>query len=488
MNTNTYEILVCLSDQHAAPVAGFMGDPFVRTPHLDRLASESSVFHQAYTACPLCVPARAAMMTGRMPSEIGVFGNSDAFSSQCGTFVHGLSAAGYETVLCGRMHFVGEEQSHGFERRIARDFSPSRWGNPSENRPEMGDFGRSLYQKWCLEVIGEGESPVRAYDRYVTDHAIDYLSQNHSRPQMMLVGTYAPHFPYVGDPARMAYYREKLASAEHSCSPSFSMDAVAGKRQYPSREDLIELRSAYYAMVEEMDEQIGRVYAAWRDYLNRRGHKGIFVYLSDHGDQIGVKDLFGKQTFFEYSAKIPMIIHIDGVEPRDVELPASITDLGTTLCGLTGAVAPPLSRGTDWAPWLLRGAPVQVSTVCSEYFDKTSDGRANIGIMLRRDRWKYISYSAFPGQELLFDLQSDPEEQINLASIEQEIAASFASQAALEQHSRKLLLGLWAQRQTDTQYLDSCEQKSRPADEALWIPPEAVRYTSEHNKRPQYRR
>ncbi len=476
---NSVEIMIYLSDQHAALVNGFMGDPVVRTPNLDRLAKDGAVFRQAYTACPLCVPARAALMTGRYPSELGVFGNNDAFSSQNATFVHGFGAAGYETVLCGRMHFVGEEQSHGFEKRIARDFSPSLWGNPSEKRPQMGDFGRSLYQKWCLEIIGEGDSPVRAYDRYVTGQVMEYLDSTPERPQLLVTGTYAPHFPYVGDPKRMAYYRSRVMEACPGDEADYPMGAMAAKQQKTGREELAELRSAYYAMVEEMDEQLGQIYDSWLSYLERKGRRGIFVYLSDHGDQIGIKSFFGKQTFLEYSARIPMIIRMD--EPGrtlpalpDVEAPSSILDLGNTLCGLAGIQAPPLARGTDWSPWFLEGRPVEGAVIYSEFFDCMPDGRETIGVMVRQGKLKYISYTGFREKELLFDLERDPQETHNLVDDHPQ-AKTLAKLAEDAQRQREPYLDQWHEQKRNAAYLAVWGAHYRERDPALWQPPAEVR-------------
>ncbi len=469
-----FEILIYMSDQHGAGVNDFMGDPVARTPNLDRLAGEGAVFRQAYTACPLCVPARAALVTSRYPSELGVFGNNDAFSSQNSSFLHGLGRAGYETVLCGRMHFVGEEQAHGFEKRVARDFSPSLWGNPSEKRPQMGDFGRSLYQKWCLEIIGEGDSPVRAYDRYVTQRGIEYLESTPERPQALVIGTYGPHFPYVGDPERMAYYRPRIRNAYSEEKVNYLMEAAEAKRQRIGQEELVELRCAYYAMVEEMDQQLGQVYDSWRAYLERKGTKGIFVYLSDHGDQIGIKSFFGKQTFLEYSAKIPMIIQIDGQSPRDVEIPSSILDLGPTLCGLTGAQAPPLAEGRDWSSWLLKGQPAEDRPVYSEFFDRLPDGRETIGIMVRQGTWKYISYTGFEEQDLLFDLRQDPWELRDLPQDHPQRKA-LAPLAREAQKSRMPAMRRWSEQRRDAAYLAEWGAGYRDRDPVLWEPPVQVR-------------
>ena len=105
-------LLFIMSDQHSKFHLGCYGDPLVRTPHLDRLASEGMAFTNAYTPAPLCVPARMAFMTGRRPSANQVWTNDHILSSALPTWAHALGALGYETALIGCMHFVGADQRH----------------------------------------------------------------------------------------------------------------------------------------------------------------------------------------------------------------------------------------------------------------------------------------------------------------------------------------------------------------------------------------
>ena len=153
----------------------------------------------AYTACPLCVPARASMISGQLPSNNGVLFNFNAISSDCATFLHSLTVSGYETVLCGRMHFVGPDQRHGYAKRIAKERTPVFHNNPPKTKAETEKKSKvtGFDENGSLYYMGGGDSPVLAYDRYVVDEALDYLSQEHERPQFITVGTYGPHFPYV---------------------------------------------------------------------------------------------------------------------------------------------------------------------------------------------------------------------------------------------------------------------------------------------------
>jgi choline-sulfatase len=103
------DILFFFSDQHHGLYSGYAGHPVVNTPNLDRLVEEGTAFDMAYTSCPLCVPARSSMLTGQYPSKNGVFNNAHILRSDQAPFIHSLVAEGYETVLCGRMHFMGAD-------------------------------------------------------------------------------------------------------------------------------------------------------------------------------------------------------------------------------------------------------------------------------------------------------------------------------------------------------------------------------------------
>ena len=111
--------LIILSDQHNPHNLGCYGDRIVRTPNLDRLAATGVRFDHTYCASPLCVPSRMTFLTSRHCSDIGVWTNNCYLPSDIPTFAHGLGSAGYETVLGGRMHFLGPDQRHGFEHRLA---------------------------------------------------------------------------------------------------------------------------------------------------------------------------------------------------------------------------------------------------------------------------------------------------------------------------------------------------------------------------------
>ena len=128
-------ILVLMSDQHSKRQLGCYGDPLVRTPNLDRLAYEGMQFDNAYCPSPVCVPSRMSFMTGRTPTSNRVWTNQAVLNSGIPTWAHTLTNAGYETALIGRMHFVGPDQRHGFEKRPLGEYMAVHPGAPWEGEP-----------------------------------------------------------------------------------------------------------------------------------------------------------------------------------------------------------------------------------------------------------------------------------------------------------------------------------------------------------------
>ncbi|MFP4017409.1 MAG: sulfatase-like hydrolase/transferase, partial [Halanaerobiales bacterium] len=408
------DILIFMSDQHNARMSAYAGDPYLRTPNLDRLAKDGVTFDAAYTACPLCVPARTAMLTGQLPSKTGVFSNYGAIAEDQATFVHSLAANGYETVLCGRMHFMGEDQRHGFTKRIMSDLTANYWGTNKIEGNGFGAYKGTAWDRGCLNLIGGGTSPVLEYDRQVIKAALNYLENDYDKPQLLVVGLYAPHFPYAAPEDLYKYYLDKIEIDESDIDIDFHGETLKNREISADINTIKKARAAYYGMVENVDQQLGVVRDEWDNYLNRNNRKGLFVYLSDHGDQVGKKNLYGKMTFYEGSARIPLIIQGDGINKNiRISSPASIMDLGPTLCQLTGAQTPPEQDGHSLKN-LMNSAEEDVdSFVFSEVIDKNQEGDLITGRMIRKGCWKYIKY-AFKNEDYLFNLKDDPGENINL--------------------------------------------------------------------------
>ncbi|MHB9131769.1 MAG: sulfatase-like hydrolase/transferase [Armatimonadota bacterium] len=407
------DILVFISDQHHAGIMGSAGDPTINTPNLDRFAGEGMAFRNAYTACPLCVPARAALMTGQLPSRTGILSNGGIISSEQTTFAHALAAAGYETVLCGRMHFLGPDQFHGFTRRFVGDFTPCFHGRGPAARRDLGPYVGTPAGDFA-KLYGGGTSPVLEYDRAVVRTATEYLQQPHDRPILLVVGTYGPHHTFVAPPD---LYRKYLALV-----PPPAMHAVHPALEYRKKAfdaDLVHrLRAAYYGLVEHTDQQLGMVLDAWQAHLNRSGRRGTACYLSDHGEHAGECQIWGKLTFYESSVRIPLLFAGDGVQQGvNVQAPCSIIDLGPTLCALAGVPTPPEQDGISLLPVLAGEASAADRLVISELVDGDTPAR-----MVRHGEWKYIAFAGFEADDELFHLPSDPGESCNCRQQHPDIA------------------------------------------------------------------
>lgn len=429
------DILVFMSDQHSPEFSGW-GSVRTDTPVLDRLREEGTSFDAAYTSCPLCVPARMSMLSSLLPSRTGIFGNVDVIPDTTPCFPHLLAAAGYETVLIGRMHFVGKDQRHGFMKRLAPDMTPVTWNFPFEKlKEERGDLNACTAEPFCTNYVGAGESQVMHYDQMVVDAALEYLKEDHEKPQFILVGTYGPHFPYITDRERYQKYLSRVSKPDffdREDLPGYldGFDVLA--RRVKPEEVTWEITrgalAAYCGQIERMDQQIGQVQEAFLDYTKRKGSEAVFSYLSDHGDTVGERRMFGKQTYFEKSVRIPMIFAGTGIpKGKQLKEPVSIMDFGPTICSLAGTSFE-IGDGTSLVP-LMQGKEEKEERIIVSQFVELYQGRYCASQMLRYGNYKYILYHHYEEHALLFDLERDPKEQENLAEQETELARWLFQQA-----------------------------------------------------------
>ena len=427
------DILIFMSDQHAGFLSGYAGDPVVRTPALDRLAQDGTVMENAYTSCPLCVPARMSMLSGQLPSRNGVLDNGGSIPPEQPTFLHALGIAGYETVLCGRMHFDGSDQRHGFSKRIMGELTPVWPGYRKNIMKERQLYAMTFAEPGALKIIGGGNSPVLEYDRAVTEAAIKYLSQPHEKPQCIVVGTYAPHFPYVAPPELYQYYDSRVQppiAATAACD--YDYPPYQGRHWDETDETIHAVRTAYWAMTEFMDSLIGQVREKWQKYLKAAGREGIFIYLSDHGDSCGTRGMYGKTSFFEPSAHIPMIFEGSGIPAgKKLTAPVSIMDIGPTLCEMAGTQPPPEQQGIGLWETITGEKPQDTGRIILSDASMIENvgGKKVPGRMAVSDGFKYITYYGYEKDDLLFDLRNDPNELHNCIAEHPEIAGQLFAAA-----------------------------------------------------------
>lgn len=337
---------------------------FLHAPHLKSLAERSVRFTNAYTASPLCAPARASFMSGQLPSRTRVYDNAAEFASDIPTYAHHLRAAGYQTALSGKMHFVGPDQLHGFEERLTTDIYPADFGwTPDYSKP--GERIDWWYHN-LGSVTGAGVAEITnqmEYDDEVAYHAgrkLFDLSRGHDeRPWCLTVSFTHPHDPYV---ARRKFWDlyEDCPALDPAVAP------IAFERQDPhsqrlmkacdhaafdiSDEQIRRARRGYFANISYVDEKIGDILGVLE--RSRMAENTIILFASDHGDMLGDRGLWFKMNFFEGSARVPLMIAAPGWKPRRIDQPVSTLDVTPTLAGLAGidiASLKPWTEGEDLA-------------------------------------------------------------------------------------------------------------------------------------------
>jgi len=396
---------------------------FLHAPHLKALAQRSVRFRNAYTASPLCAPARASFMTGQLPSRTRVYDNAAEFASDNPTFAHHLRAAGYQTCLSGKMHFVGPDQLHGYEERLTTDIYPADFGwTPDYRKP--GERIDWWYHN-LGSVTGAGVAEITnqmEYDDEVAHHAAQKLYDlsrgRDDRPWCLTVSFTHPHDPYVARRRLWDLYADCPALDPHVGPIPYEQQDPHSRRlldacehdAFPiSAEDVRRARRGYFANISYIDEKIGELF----DVLlrTRMAENTIIVFVSDHGDMLGERGLWFKMSFFEGSCRVPLMIAAPGWTPQRIDVPVSTLDVTPTLAALASldlADIQPWIDGEDLTP-LVNGRGAR-GPVAMEY---AAEGSAAPLVCLRDGRHKLVLGENEPPQ--LFDLESDPHELANLA-------------------------------------------------------------------------
>jgi len=412
-------IVFLFSDQHNGNIVGYGNDRYIRTPTLNKLAEKGTAFNNCYCASPVCVPSRSAMLSGQLPIKTGIFNNFQCLRSDEVTFVHSLSVAGYETVLNGRMHFIGPDQRHGFEKRLIGDIDLNYPHLPVKIYGEKLD-GTDWPCYKSIKYSGAGHSAVLEYDKDVTNETVKFLKErkNEDRPLFLTVGFYAPHAPYVAPKELFDHYYSILPDPEPMTDRLYIEMHPAIKQFYQVRgienvsaEETKRVRAAYYGMVEYLDELIGEIVAQIDKTLGLENT--IIVYGSDHGDAIGENGLFWKQNLYEGSARVPLVYSSPGLIQENVliEENISLLDIGPTFIHYTGAQKLPETDGISQLPVLTgKFKPSANRVIISQLADVKGD---NPSCMIKKGPWKLIHHTGYDDVQL-FNIQDDPKEKNDL--------------------------------------------------------------------------
>ena len=414
-------ILFIQADQLTASFLGAYGNAIVKTPNIDALAERSAVFDSAYCNFPLCAPSRFSMMSGRLASKIGAYDNGAEFPSSIPTFAHYLRAAGYQSSLVGKMHFVGADQLHGFEERLTTDIYPAdfNWtGDWTETTPEFANDARSFKQAGvCARNVQMD------YDEEVCYRAsrklYDLARSDDDRPFFVLTSFTHPHDPYQCSPEYWdRYHHDDIDMPVVSRLPDTELDpysqrlmALSGLDRYVVDEaETRRARHAYYGSVSYLDDLVGKLLSV----LSETGLDAntAIVFTTDHGDNLGERGLWYKKNFFEASAHIPLIICMPGQLGQRITQHVSLVDLAPTLIELAGEQPDEFTvEPLDGKSLIGLMSDNDAAWPQNVYAEILAEGAAAPQIMIRNKQYKYIYSGCDP--ELLYDLEQDPNERHN---------------------------------------------------------------------------
>ena len=417
-------ILFILPDQLRRDFLGCYGADFVHTPHIDNLAAEGVKYDKAISQFPICVPARAAMLTGLGAPETGVVDNGkwlrpDRREMGIQTWPELLSQNGYHTASIGKMHFIPWDTDEGFKERITSEDKRHYWiqddyadalADHGLHKRHGREFEGYAAQKGaCINPNPEEMLP----DRWVADRTIEFLDrQDVSQPFAAMVGFPSPHCPY--DPTNewldaidVNKLPQPLPETQGSRAQrkamiaNFKQDWADVDYSDLTEEQIMVLRQHYAALVEAVDREVGRIMDALKTHEFARNT--IVIFASDHGDFIGDFRLIGKGSFYAPAIDIPLIINDMRSEThvKSETAPVSLTDMFATLLDVAEVESPP--------------EQIRFPSLCGDLDpDRRIFGLCPRGTMLVGPDFKFCRRTN--GEAEAYDLETDPGEQYDLVA------------------------------------------------------------------------
>ena len=433
-------IVLIVSDDQRPDTIHALGNQAIRTPNLDRLALRGTTFDRAYAGYPICHVSRAQILTGcdafRALPEYPRGSIDPSLATLAGT----LGAAGYHTCYSGKWHNDGHPLQRGYS---CTGGLYSSGGAKEVVLPPVDERGRPLtgYRGWTFKDAknrpelekGVGLRPDNS--RHVADGAIEVMrAAPTDKPFFLHVNFAFPHDPRqwpegmrnLYDPASMPIPRNFAPQHPFDHGNLNGRDELLVPKPL-KEEDVREELARYYAMITDVDAQVGRLV----ETLGALGFadKTLIVFTSDQGLAIGSHGLLGKQNQYEHSIRSPLILAGPGIpENERTEALVYLADLFPTFCELAGAEIPATVQAKSLAP-LLRHEADSVHEIITGAFTDTQR-------MICNARWKYIDYP-LANREQLFDLHHDPDETTDLSNDPKHEAVRGDMRARLDQWRRE---------------------------------------------------
>jgi arylsulfatase A-like enzyme len=406
-------ILILLSDQLRRQALACYGDPDSRTPNIDQLANTGVRFNNACSTYPVCVPFRFTLMTGEFAHTRQIPAIEWSMSPAERTLADEFNDAGYQTINIGKWHLDGGHGRTGSARQIG--LTPVKPVNQGRWRKWLGfDLRNDPFDTYYFE---DADPTPKKLEGYQTDGlfklGMDYLVNEYddTQPFCMVISVEPPHSPFVAP--------DDLQTAWEARDISLPNNFAAIDPE--QREDFIMYRKRYYAMVENLDQNVGKM----REFLQQQGlaDNTIILFFSDHGEFNGSHGLMGKQWPYEESVGIPLLIFdptTEAASGRIINDPVATEDLFPTILGLAGLSPKNELPGLDLAPMIRNERQsLERDGVMLEF---VAEHRQNLPFhdaewrAYRTENFKYNvkgnKLGANPWQ--FFDLKNDPGEMNNL--------------------------------------------------------------------------
>ena len=411
-------IVLIVADDWAHSDLGIAGHPLLKTPNLDRLATEGVRFAKVFTPNPICTPSRAALLTGQDCWTNGCYFFRMPINTESVHFAQLLSQAGYETFYTGKWHNDGLPSQRGFTG--GKYIGGGGPGPDGHFKPRVSDFG------------GGNARQIERFDSELfTDAAVEFLDARSAedKPFLLFVSYMTPHDPWTPPGKYATMYDPQVIELP----PNFMPRPMNGSRPFEyytdwhgnnlrdeiqmvpfprTPEGLRDVRRRYYGTITHDDEQIGRILQT----LDRKGltDNTLVVFLADHGISLGAHGISGKQTMYEEGIRLPLIVrypklHRGGAANLNL---VSLIDIFPTICDAAGVTVPDSVEGRSLLGLYQGKGQWERDHIFASFVSPTAH-RLNIRC-IRTDRYKLVHHLTTDEIEL-YDLEKDPYERDNLA-------------------------------------------------------------------------
>ncbi|WP_293572658.1 sulfatase-like hydrolase/transferase [Phaeobacter sp.] len=412
-------LLIIISDEHRKDAMGCMGHPIVKTPNLDSLAARGTLFLNAYTPSPMCVPTRASIACGDYVHNIGYWDSATPYDGKRRSWMRHLRDQGVDVTSIGKLHFRSNQDDNGFTRELLPMHVVGGVGwavGLLREDPPAYDAAAEL-----AGDVGVGPSSYTDYDLDITQKAVDWLQDKDRRdtPWAAFVSLVSPHYPLTCP----EHYFDLYDPAEVDLPVGYGTRRRPDHRElqniarffdydrYFDEQKMRQAKAAYYGLTSFMDNCVGRILQALRD--SGQQDNTTVLYVSDHGDMMGDQGFWTKQVMYEQSAGVPMIAAGPGFPAgRRVTTGTSLIDIAATAVDVSGVAGDAISAALPGVS--LRDIAADRDDPDRTIFSEYHDGGSTTGtFMVRWQTWKYVHYVGHPPQ--LFDLSHDPNELRDLA-------------------------------------------------------------------------